>query len=78
MRQQPETAPVHAGGEASLVLPDLAQVSFLGYNARTLLMGGLGVCVLGLLFGLVSFNRLRALPVHRTDARGVGADLRDV
>jgi hypothetical protein len=47
MRQQPETAPVHIGGEASLVLPDLAQVDFLGYNARTLLMGGLGVCVLG-------------------------------
>jgi K(+)-stimulated pyrophosphate-energized sodium pump len=64
MRRQ-ETAPVHGGGEASLVLPDLAQVSFLGYNARTLLMGGLGICVLGLLFGLVSFNRLRALPVHR-------------
>ena len=65
MRQQPESAPVHAGGEASLVLPDLAQVDFLGYNARTLLMGGLGICVLGLLFGLVSFNRLRTLPVHR-------------
>jgi K(+)-stimulated pyrophosphate-energized sodium pump len=64
MRRQ-ETAPVHGGGEASLVLPDLAQVSFLGYNATTLLMGGLGICVLGLLFGLVSFNRLRALPVHR-------------
>jgi K(+)-stimulated pyrophosphate-energized sodium pump len=63
MRRQ-ETAPVH-GGEASLVLPDLAQVGFLGYNARTLLTGGVGVCILGLLFGLVSFNRLRALPVHR-------------
>jgi K(+)-stimulated pyrophosphate-energized sodium pump len=64
LRQQ-DAAPVHGGGEASLVLPDLAQVSFLGYNARTLLAGGLGICVLGLLFGLVSFNRLRALPVHR-------------
>ena len=60
MRQQPAAAPVHAGGgEASLVLPDLGQVSFLGYNARTLLMVGLGICVLGLLFGLVSFSRLR-------------------
>jgi K(+)-stimulated pyrophosphate-energized sodium pump len=65
MRQQPEAAPVHAGGEASLVLPDLAQVSFLGLDARTLLMGGVGICVLGLLFGLMSFNRLRALPVHK-------------
>ena len=30
-RQQPESVPAHAaGGEASLVLPDLGQVSFLG------------------------------------------------
>jgi K(+)-stimulated pyrophosphate-energized sodium pump len=66
-RQQPEAAPVHAGGgEASLVLPDLGQVSFLGYNSRTLLIGGLGICVLGLLFGLVSYSRLQKLPVHRS------------
>jgi K(+)-stimulated pyrophosphate-energized sodium pump len=64
-RQQPATPPVQAGGgEASLVLPDLAQVSFLGYNSRTLLMAGLGICLLGLLFGLVSYSRLRKLPVH--------------
>jgi K(+)-stimulated pyrophosphate-energized sodium pump len=67
MRQQPEAAPVHAGGgEASLVLPDLGQVSVLGYNARTLLTGGLGICMLGLLFGLVSYSRLQKLPVHRS------------
>ena len=67
MRQQPAAAPVQAGGgEASLVLPDLGQVSFLGYNSRTLLMGGLGICVLGLLFGLVSYSRLQRLPVHRS------------
>src|SRR5687767_8839414 len=66
-RQQPEAPPVHAGGgEASLVLPDLGQVSFLGYNARTLLIGGLGICVLGLLFGLISYSRLQKLPVHRS------------
>jgi K(+)-stimulated pyrophosphate-energized sodium pump len=65
--RQPEAASVEqqAGGEANLVLPDLGQVRFLGVNARTLLLGGIGVCVLGLLFGLVSFNRLRKLPVHR-------------
>ena len=67
MRQQPAEAPVHAGGgEASLVLPDLGQVSFLGVNSRTLLMSGLGICVLGLLFGLVSYSRLQKLPVHRS------------
>ena len=67
-RQQPAAAPpVHAGGgEANLVLPDLSQVDFLGFNSRTLLIGGLGICVLGLLFGLVSFSRLQKLPVHRS------------
>ena len=29
-------------------------------------MGGLGICVLGLLFGLVSYSRLQKLPVHRS------------
>jgi K(+)-stimulated pyrophosphate-energized sodium pump len=63
--RQPAAAPIeHSGGEATLVLPDLGQVSFLGVNARTLLTAGLGVCALGLLFGLLSFNRLRKLPVH--------------
>jgi K(+)-stimulated pyrophosphate-energized sodium pump len=56
----------HEGGEASLVLPDLGTVDFLGVNARTLLMGGIGVCALGLVFGLVTFTRLRSLPVHRS------------
>jgi K(+)-stimulated pyrophosphate-energized sodium pump len=64
--RQAEAAPVpRGGGEASLVLPDLSQVSFVGVNARTLLTSGLGVCVLGLLFGLVSYNRLKRLPVHK-------------
>jgi K(+)-stimulated pyrophosphate-energized sodium pump len=61
---QAPTAPVHAGGEASLVLPDLSTVDFRGINGRTLLMGGLGVCVLGLLFGLMTFTQLQKLPVH--------------
>ena len=56
----------HSGGEANLVLPDLGQVDFQGINGRTLLMGGLGVCVLGLVFGLVIFTQLRNLPVHRS------------
>jgi K(+)-stimulated pyrophosphate-energized sodium pump len=55
-----------AGGEANLILPDLGQVDFLGVNGRTLLMGGLGICVLGLLFGLVVFTELKNLPVHRS------------
>ena len=52
------------GGEANLVLPDLSTVDFRGVNGRTLLMGGLVVCALGLLFGLVTFTQLKNLPVH--------------
>jgi K(+)-stimulated pyrophosphate-energized sodium pump len=61
---QPPPAAVAEGGEASLVLPDLSTVDFAGVNGRTLLMGGLVVCVLGLLFGLAAFTQLRNLPVH--------------
>ena len=56
----------HSGGEANLVLPDLSVVSFQGVNSRTLLMGGLAVCVLGLVFGLVIYTQLKNLPVHRS------------
>src|SRR5437764_15343382 len=53
------------GGEAQLILPDLSQGTCLGgVNGRTLLMAGLGVCALGLLFGLMTYRKLRDLPVH--------------
>jgi K(+)-stimulated pyrophosphate-energized sodium pump len=55
----------HQGGEANLVLPDLDQAQFLGgTGGRTLLMGGIAVCALGLVFGLWMYTRLRNLPVH--------------
>src|SRR6202049_693584 len=65
------TAPVSAqpaetGGEARLVLPDLSQATFLGTDGRSLLMWGLGICALGLLFGLLTYTQLRRLPVHRS------------
>jgi K(+)-stimulated pyrophosphate-energized sodium pump len=60
-------APTHrAGGEANLVLPDLGSVEFQGINGRTLLLGGLLVCALGLAFGMTIFVQLRNLPVHRS------------
>ena len=52
------------GGEASLVLPDLGVARFLGLDGRALLTAGLLVCVLGLLFGLVNYVRVRRLPLH--------------
>ncbi len=58
-----EAAP-HHGGEATLVLPDLASANFLGFDGRTLLMIGLAIAALGLVFGLVMYTRLRDLPVH--------------
>ncbi len=63
----PAFAQSAAGGEANLILPDLAQATFLGgTNGRTLLMWGLLVCALGLLFGLATYTQLRNLPVHRS------------
>ncbi len=56
----------HGGGEASLVLPDLASESFLGVTGHTLLLAGILVSALGLLFGLVVARQLKALPVHRS------------
>jgi K(+)-stimulated pyrophosphate-energized sodium pump len=41
-----------AGGEASLKLPDLSSVEFLGVDGHKLLLIGIIFCVLGLLFGL--------------------------
>src|SRR5215471_4557521 len=55
----------HAGGEANLVLPDLSTQSFLnGIDGHTLLLGGMVICVLGLVFGLVIMTQLKNLPVH--------------
>src|SRR5215468_12562793 len=54
----------HEAGAANLVVPDLSTVTFRGWNGRTLLTGGLAVCALGLLFGLMTFTELKNLPVH--------------
>src|SRR5437764_11577696 len=55
-----------AKGEMSLMLPDFTSVSFMGTNGRTLLMTGLVVCALGLVFGLVIYQQLRKMPVHKS------------
>src|SRR5438552_1874287 len=58
--------PSEARTEANLVLPDLGSVSFLGISGHTLLIGGIFVCILGGVFGLVMFVQMRNLPVHRS------------
>lgn len=57
-------APSALASEAGLVLPDIKTVSFFGMNAFNLLLIGLFICVLGMIFGLVSFIKLKNLPVH--------------
>jgi K(+)-stimulated pyrophosphate-energized sodium pump len=54
------------GGEANLRLPDLSSVSFLGIDGHKLLLFGIGICILGLLFGMTIFMRLKNMPVHRS------------
>jgi len=62
-----QEAGAHHGGEASLVLPDMGKVSFLGgIPGNTLLTGGIFVCLLGLVFGLVIYTQMKNLPVHKS------------
>jgi K(+)-stimulated pyrophosphate-energized sodium pump len=63
-----QPAAPEAGGEASLKLPDLSQVSFLNgaIDGHRLLMIGILFCIFGLGFGMVIYMRLKNLPVHRS------------
>jgi K(+)-stimulated pyrophosphate-energized sodium pump len=55
------------GGEANLVIPDLRSVTFVGgMNGHALLLGGLVVCALGLIFGLVIYTQLKNMAVHES------------
>ena len=51
--------------EATLQLPDLASVKFLGLDGSTLLMFGIGVCALAMVFGLVIYSQLKNMAVHQ-------------
>jgi K(+)-stimulated pyrophosphate-energized sodium pump len=62
---QPEHRP---GGEVNIHLPDLHQGDFFGMTGHTILMFGLVVCVLGLLFGMMSYTAVKKLPVHESMA----------
>ena len=63
--QQAAPASHEMSGEASLKLPDLSTVSFLGMNGHSLLLIGILFCIFGLLFALVQYMQLKSLPVHR-------------
>ncbi len=55
------------GGESALVLPSPLRdgtVAFLGLPGQMFLYIGLAICLLGLGFGLLTYGKLRDLPVH--------------
>jgi K(+)-stimulated pyrophosphate-energized sodium pump len=59
--------PAFAQSEIELVIPDLNQATFFdGIPGRTLLTGGLVICALGLIFGLIIYKRLQSMPVHES------------
>ena len=65
LAQQPASESV--GAEANLKLPDLSSVTFLnGIDGHKLLLFGIIFCILGLIFGLTIYSRLKNLPVHRS------------
>jgi K(+)-stimulated pyrophosphate-energized sodium pump len=61
-----EAAPDAPAGEASLKLPDLSQVTFLGIDGHKLLLFGILFCLFGFAFGMTIFTKLKGLPVHRS------------
>ena len=57
---------VARASEAELILPDMSSVTFLGIKGSSLLIGGLVVCILGMVFGMWQYAQLRDLPVHKS------------
>ena len=55
-----------AASEESLVIPDLGSEHFLGISGRVLLMIGLVISLAGGVFGIMTFIKLRDLPVHKS------------
>jgi K(+)-stimulated pyrophosphate-energized sodium pump len=52
--------------EADIIMPDLRSQRFFGVSGQVLLTLGLAIAALGIVFGLVIYSKLRALPVHRS------------
>ena len=59
------SAPAFAS-EAELTIPDLSSVLFMGVTGHNLLLGGLVICVLGMLFGILQSMQISKLPVHKS------------
>ncbi|HEV2328909.1 MAG TPA: sodium-translocating pyrophosphatase [Verrucomicrobiae bacterium] len=64
-------ASVHAS-DADIRIPALDTVKFNGLNGISgvwLMYGGLIICAIGMIFGIVQYKRIQALPVHDCMAR---------
>src|ERR1700760_1914393 len=55
-----------AASEDQLILPKLGSQKFFGIDGHTLLALGLVIAALGIVFGLVIYGQLKALPVHES------------
>jgi K(+)-stimulated pyrophosphate-energized sodium pump len=55
---------VASASEADIKVPDLKSGNFMGMTGHNLLLGGLVVCLLGMIFGWIIYNALKKLPVH--------------
>src|SRR5882757_7902269 len=58
--------------EASIPIPDLTQVKFDGLggiHGSTLMFLGIGICLIGAIFGLVQYGKTKSLPVHESMAQ---------
>jgi K(+)-stimulated pyrophosphate-energized sodium pump len=65
-------APAVFAGEADIKIPDLTGVKFDqlgGVSGATLMYMGLGICLIGAIFGLVQYFQTKALPVHQSMAQ---------
>jgi K(+)-stimulated pyrophosphate-energized sodium pump len=56
------------GGEANLILPDLASVQVLGMSGHSLLLYGMIVALAGIGFGVMTLNQVKNLPTHSSMA----------
>ena len=57
---------VRPHSEAQLELPPFQQVQFLGMSGWNILAIGLAVSAIGLIFGLLKYQKLKRLPVHQS------------
>jgi K(+)-stimulated pyrophosphate-energized sodium pump len=59
-------------GEADIHIPDLTQVTFAGLggvHGTALMYGGIVICFIGAVFGLLQYTQTKALPVHESMAK---------